>query len=200
VFDALEVAERIVWESPDGIGVVVFEPEPAKNISTSQKSQADQLRAEVVAKAPGLKIKIGIAELAGNMADFGRCYRQARLAVHSGRKVWPQLEIYHYLDMGVYQLLARFNDEQQINEYIERVLGKLLQYDNKRKGEAFLETLGVILMSDNMKEAAENLAIHYQTLLYRKQRIEKILGISFDDFATKMSLLTALHLLKLRRN
>ena len=49
-----------------------------------------------------------------------------------------------------------------------------------------------------MKAAAEQLLIHYQTLLFRKQRIEKFLGGSFDDFAAKMSLLTALNLLKLR--
>ena len=155
---------------------------------------------EAVAKSPGLKLTIGIAEPASNMADFAGRYRQARTAVHYGQKVWPYLDTYHYLDLGVYQLLACFNDERQINEYIERVLGKLLQYDNKRKSEAFLDTLGVILMSNNMKESADKLGIHYQTLLFRKQRIEKILAVSFDDFATKMSLLTALHLFKIRKN
>ena len=49
-----------------------------------------------------------------------------------------------------------------------------------------------------MKAAAEQLLIHYQTLLFRKQRIEKFLGGSFDDFVAQMSLLTALDLLKLR--
>ncbi len=199
VFDALEATERIIWESPDGIGVLVFEPHLGENVVAKQKMQAEQLRIEAVTKSPGLKLTIGVAELAGNMAEFGERYRQARTAVHYGQKVWPQLDTYHYLDLGVYQLLACFNDEKQINEYIERVLGKLLQYDNKRKGEAFLDTLGVLLMSDNMKEGAEKLSIHYQTLLFRKQRLEKILGVSFEDFAMKMSLLTALHLLKIRK-
>ena len=198
VFDALEAAERIVWESPDGIGVLVFEQQTEMPAVDRQKLQAEKLRMEAVAKSPGLKLTIGIAEPASNMADFAGRYRQARTAVHYGQKVWPYLDTYHYLDLGVYQLLACFNDEKQINEYIERVLGKLLQYDNKRKSEAFLDTLGVILMSNNMKESAEKLGVHYQTLLFRKQRIEKILAVSFDDFATKMSLLTALHLLKIR--
>ena len=73
-----------------------------------------------------------------------------------------------------------------------------MQYDNKRKGEMFLETLEIILSVENMKQGAEQLAIHYQTLLFRKQRLEKILGASLDDFSVKMSLLTALHMLKLR--
>ena len=98
----------------------------------------------------------------------------------------------------MYQLLSGFTEPRQRDAYINRMLGKLLQYDNKRKGELFLDTLEVILCSDNMKQAAEQLAIHYQTLLFRKQRLEKILGASFDDFAVKMSLLTALHMLKLR--
>lgn len=199
VFEAWETAERIVWESPDGIGVLVFEKQTDELAAAGQKLQADKLRMEAVARSPGLKLTIGIAEPAGNMADIGGRYRQARTAVQYGQKVWPHLDTYHYLDLGVYQLLACFNDEKQINEYIERVLGKLLQYDNKRKSGVFLDTLGVILMSDNMKESANKLAIHYQTLLFRKRRIEKILGVSFDDFAIKMSLLTALHLLKIHK-
>ncbi len=200
IFDSLEASDRIVWESPDGIGVLVFEQQTDEFIVARQKRQAENLRMEAVAKSPGLKLTIGIAESAVNMAEFGGRYRQALTAVYYGQKVWSDLDTHHYLDLGVYQLLACFNDERQINEYIERVLGKLLQYDNKRKSEAFLDTLGIILMSNNMKESADKLGIHYQTLLFRKQRIEKILAVSFDDFATKMSLLTALHLLKIRKN
>ena len=94
-------------------------------------------------------------------------------------------------------------------QFLELLLLKWSDFDNSKIAaghfthnyglDPFLDTLEVILMSNNMKESAEKLGVHYQTLLFRKQRIEKILAVSFDDFATKMSLLTALHLLKIRK-
>ncbi len=198
VFSALEAEGRIVWETADGIGVVVFEPAPEGLSLDKQRKLSEQLLNELTEHCPGLKLTVGIADPACNIAELPAHYRQALTAVQCGKKIWPQQRIYLYGELGVYQLLSGFNDLRQRDAYIERMLGKLLQYDNKRKGEMFLETLEIILSVENMKQGAEQLAIHYQTLLFRKQRLEKILGASLDDFAVKMSLLTALHMLKLR--
>ena len=198
VFSALEASGRIVWETADGVGVVVFESAPDDLSMDRQRELSEQLLDEVTEHSPGLKVTVGIADPACNIAELPEHYRQALMAVQCGKKVWPKQTIFFYGELGVYQLLSGFTEPRQRDAYINRMLGKLLQYDNKRKGELFLDTLEVILCSDNMKQAAEQLAIHYQTLLFRKQRLEKILGASFDDFAVKMSLLTALHMLKLR--
>jgi DNA-binding PucR family transcriptional regulator len=95
--------------------------------------------------------------------------------------------------------LSCFSDETQIREYIDRTLGKLLRYD-KRKNQAYLATLEIILMSDNLKGSAETLGIHYHTLMFRKQRLEQILEVSFEDYAARLAILNALHMLKLRNN
>jgi len=199
VLDAMEEDHRVVWDSPDGIGVLCFEADDTRPGKDEQKNIAKQLRNLLAAKVPEVTISIGISEPSANLADIRARYRQAGMAADTGRKVWPQAGTYHYLDMGVFQLLSRFTEEDEITEYIERNLGNLLRYDQK-KHEAYLDTLEVILMSDNLKEGADKLFIHYQTLLFRRQRMEKILEVSFDDFATRMAILTALHLLKLRKN
>jgi len=156
------------------------------------------IRNIVANKVSAATIAIGISELADNMVGIGSYYRQAISAVSTGTRVWPQAKIYHYSDMGVYQVLSCFNDQEQISAYIERTLGKLLHYD-KRKSAAYLDTLEIILMSDNLKSGAGKLSIHYQTLMFRKQRCEAILGVSLDDFSARMAILTAIHLLKLRK-
>ena len=199
VVSSLEASGRIVWETAEGIGLVVFEPAPEVFAKAKQTEFAEQLICSAVEQSPGLQLSVGIAESAVSMAELRERYLQARTAVQCGKKIWPQQSTYHYGNLGVYQFLSGFTDARQRDAYIERMLGNLLQYDNKRKGEMFLETLEVILSSDNMKLGAERLSIHYQTLLFRKQRLEMILGVSLEDFSVKMSLLTALHLLKLRR-
>ena len=116
----------------------------------------------------------------------------------TGKRVWPTLGTFHYADMGVFQLLSCFTDEAQVREYIDRTLGKLLRY-NKQKSAAYLATLELILMSDNLKGSAETLGIHYHTLMFRKQRLEQILDVSFEDYTARLAILNALHLLKLQK-
>ena len=93
--------------------------------------------------------------------------------------------------------MSSFNEQNLITAFIERTLGKLLHYDNKKKVE-FISTLEALLLSENLKESADKLSVHYQTLLFRKNRLENILGVSFDDPSVRMSILTALYLQKLQ--
>lgn len=198
LLDALEDVNRVAWEGPEGIGLLCFEPGDSEITKEDQKRLAEELRTQIARKVPAVTVSIGIAEYAANIAEIRTHYRQAESAVGAGRKVWPQLKTYHYLDMGVFQLLSCFTDEAQIAAYIERTLGKLLTYDKKKDG-AYLATLEIILMSDNLKEGADKLSVHYQTMMFRKRRLETILGISFDDFQSRLALSTALQMLKLRK-
>lgn len=197
LMDALEDENRLVWDAQEGIGLLWFDPAAGEIAKAAQKTIADQLHSLIAGKLPEVKVSIGIAESAVNMSALATHYRQARTAVITGQRVWPKLSVFHYADMGVFQLLACFTDETQIREYIDRTLGKLLRYD-KRKNLAYLATLEIILMSDNLKGSAETLGIHYHTLMFRKQRLEQILEVSFDDYTARLAILNALHMLKLR--
>ena len=199
VLNAVEADNRFAWESPAGIGVLCFEADGVQLTNAAQKKLAAELHAKIARKVPTVKVSIGIAEFSANMAEVRTCYRQAESAVSAGQKVWPQQKTYHYLELGVFQLLSCFADESQITAYIERTLGKLLTYDKKKDG-TYLATLESILTSDNLKDGADKLTIHYQTMMFRKRRIETILGISFDDFQSRLALSTALQMLKLRKS
>lgn len=198
MLDILEDESRLVWDAQDGVGLLWFDFPSGEITKTAQQAIADKLISLIACRLPEVKLSIGIAEPALNMSTLAANYRQARTAVMVGQRVWPKLYSFHYADMGVFQLLSCFTDETQIREYIDRTLGKLLRYD-KRKSAAYLATLEIILMSDNLKGSAETLGIHYHTLMFRKQRLEQILEVSFEDYTARLAILNALHLLKLQK-
>ena len=101
------------------------------------------------------------------------CYRQAVVSVQSGKKIWPERKIFHYLDIGLLQFLPYIHDQKQLDSFIERTLGPVLHYDKNKKVK-LMPTLGGILLSDNLKSAANTLAIHYKTLIFRKRQLERI--------------------------
>ena len=197
VVDELADDACVTWESGEGIGVLCFDTVSVVDQKTDQLKQAANLRQIITRALPEVEVSIGIAERSTTLTEISSHYRQAAVAVNTGRKVWPQTKCFHYLDIGVFQLLPYVQDKKQIDSYIERTLGNLLRYDKKKRAE-YVETLETIIKSDNLKEAASQLSIHYKSLMFRKQRLEEILGISLDNFSSRMAVATAVHLMKLR--
>jgi len=194
--DQLTDDSCIAWESTDGLGVIRFGEFSATDGIALQLEQAKKIRQTIALNASECEVSIGIAESAAGLIEVGTHYRQAVVAVYTGEKMWPQRREFHYMDLGILQVLPYINDQNEITAYVERTLGKLLRYDKGRMVKYF-KTLEVILMSDNLKESAGMLSIHYKTLMFRKRRLEKILGISFDNFASRMMVATAIQLMKL---
>jgi PAS domain S-box-containing protein len=196
IVDALENERTIAWESTDGLGILRFGDELANPRKIDQVKQAEEILQTVERYEPEFDGAIGIAERAGSLSEIGSYYRQAVVSAHSGRKIWPQRKIFHYHDIGILQLYPYLNDKKQVNNYIERTLGPVLQYDEHRKVK-LLPTLECILLSDNLKSAAGRLSIHYKTLLFRKRHLEQILTVDLDDLDVRISVGSAIKMMKL---
>ena len=73
------------------------------------------------------------------------------------------------------------NSKEELIDFIQEVLGSLIQYEQSRKGE-LLSTLIVYLdQNQNIKRTADSLHIHTNTLSYRLKRIEEILVTDLND-------------------
>ena len=99
-------------------------------------------------------------------------------------------------DIGLFQILISIYGKEYSSDFVCKMLGPLIKYDSE-KGSDLLITLEEILQSVNLKDAAGKLFIHQKTLNYRKQRIEKLLEMSLDDFDTRLALGAAIKLNKI---
>jgi DNA-binding PucR family transcriptional regulator len=105
--------------------------------------------------------------------------------------------VYHFHDGQAYQLLYPLADGQDAEEFIERMVGNLLDYDRNNNTDLMI-TLKRILQSSNLKVVAEEMFLHHKTIVSRKQRIESILGTSLEPFDVRFNIAIALHLLEFR--
>lgn len=86
-----------------------------------------------------------------------------------------------YKDLGVYRLLEAIYNTSQAKEFYKLSIGKLIRYDEKRGTELF-KTLVCIKECDwNLKNAAQKMYIHYNTIKYRYKKIEQILNIDLEN-------------------
>jgi purine catabolism regulator len=128
--------------------------------------------------------------------DIHESYAEAQKAIKLSR-VLKKDKIIFYDDLGIYKLLEDFSETDSIKEFYDSYLGSLIQYDDEHNAE-LLHTLESLIKNDwNIKETAEKLFVHYNTVKYRMKRISKILGIDLQDPEQKFNLALSLKLLKM---
>jgi PAS domain S-box-containing protein len=182
----------IVWESKDGVAILAPAGPEGKRDQAGELEQAGRWQEVVRQYAPEAGYSIGIAEFhPGTFWQFSKVYAQARTAVELGRKLALKQVVHHYLDIGVFQFFPAILDKSHVLDFVERTLGKLEEYD-RNQGTELINTLENILQTDNLKLVAKQLYVHRQTILFRKQRIEAVLGVSLDSFETRLALGMAL--------
>lgn len=81
---------------------------------------------------------------------------------------------------------------------MEDNIGKIIEYDQE-KGTDLLNTLEEFLQNSSLRETAEKMFLHPKSIVFRKQRIEKILGISIESFEMRITLAVAIKLYKLSK-
>lgn len=178
----------IVWESNDGIAMLVPVGEDGVMDREQELLQAGKWQELLNQYAPELKYHIGIAAFREkSFWQFAQVYAEARTAVEFGQKMTSEQVVHHYLDIGVFQFFPAVINQGYVDNFINRTLGKMEEYDRLNDTE-LVHTLEKILQRDNLNMVAKELYVHRQTILFRKRRIERVLNVSLTDFETKLAL------------
>ncbi len=86
-----------------------------------------------------------------------------------------------YENLGAYSVLLGVRSISELESFAVETLGRLMKHDSERNVD-LLHTLTVYLMEKGSHEdIARKLHIHVNTLKYRLQKIQELLGISLDD-------------------
>lgn len=189
-----KLSEIIVWDNKDYIGVFGNTSNGSdfyEYIKRLVSAVKEDMRASLI------PICLGVSDIHKGPAGFLKSYQEARSSVLVAKcQENKKPSVIYFNELGLYQLLAAGYNKKNADDYVKRILEPLLQHDLE-KGTDLISTLETILYSKNMKEAAKKVFLHYKTLLFRKTRIEKILGLSLDNFENRLAMSVAIKLHKL---
>jgi sugar diacid utilization regulator len=119
-----------------------------------------------------------------------RAYLEAREALEIGMALEVDGSVYRFDDLLLYHFLRL--EPGLVDRFIDQMLGPLIEYDDRRKGE-LVKTLEAYFAGDgSVKLAGEMLFAHPHTVTYRLKQIEKLTGWSLRDPEDKLRLLLAL--------
>ena len=188
----------ITWSKIDSM--VFLCPLPAKVGDQEARKRstwlATQLRQHVLPD-DNLTWTWGIGGFHPDLLDLHKAYGEARLATALGRLVGQPGGLNHYDDMGVYRLLHQFPEPARLLEFATQVLQPVLDHD-ARHSSRFLATVEEYLACErNLALTARRLALHYNTVKYRIQRADQMLGGGLHNPDRRLELELAIKALKL---
>ena len=141
----------------------------------------------------GWQFGVGGPEL--GLEGIRRAYLEAREALEIGHALKLDGTAFRFDDLILYHFLKM--DPGLVDRFVDQMLGPLLEYDERRKGE-LTKTLEVYFKADgSVKLAGEMLFAHPHTVSYRMKQIERLTGWSLRDPEDKLRLQLALRACRL---
>ena len=185
-----------VWRRGGQLYMLAPQPAP-ENDRLELSRRAEELRRLLRERIDLPVSRVGVGLYCPGLKDLATGFYQAAEALEFGQRLHLQQTVHHYLEIGMLRILARNGDRSQIDLFLRHTLGKLLDYD-REKNAHLAETLAAILKGRSLHSVAEELFVHPKTLLFRKHRIEEILGEPLDNPRLRMNLELAFQLHELR--
>jgi len=119
-------------------------------------------------------------------------YKEANLSLELGLKLWGPDKSYFFGDLGLLTVLGEGNREKNV-QFSKQLL-------NRMKNDELSKTLDCFFNQNlNLTETAIEMGVHRNTIIYRLNKISKILGADPRVFEQAMSIKIALLIQKLFR-
>ena len=144
------------------------------------------------------QVRIGLGGVADRMELIHRSYHEAQEAISIGKTTGKNYTDFSRL--GVMKILYNATNRQMLEEAVPESIRKLCRYDRENKS-TLLKSLQVYFsVNCNASRAAEELFIHYKTMLYRLEKIKNVTGLNLEDSEERLEAEVGLKILALFKN
>lgn len=152
----------------------------------------DTVHKKVVKSIPANCVSYwGVGENTKSVRCIYKSYNKAVNSISLQRKQGKQNEITFYSEMGFYKILMSVEDDNTLKSYYEEVLGPLLEYDRINSTDLTNELKVFFECDCSVQVTAEILYMHRNSIRYKINKIEEILGISLECQEEKSKLMLA---------
>jgi hypothetical protein len=163
--------------------VANYTKEELYQLASNLKSHAQQslLRTET--------LTMGVGRLTQSIRCLHKSYHQAQAIerLQANEKIPDTM--FFYSDMGIYRLLIGIEDKDIVTDYIDNTIQPLLDYDASNHSDLVLILKSYLNHNGSVKETAEELFVHRNTVNYKLSKISDILQMDLSSLDTRVQLM-----------
>jgi purine catabolism regulator len=142
-------------------------------------------------KSKNIEFKMGVGRIYSDLENVNKSFLDALRAVRIGKTITNK-EIVTFDELGIFKILSQDFLNDELEDFYNTTLKPLVDYDKKKSTE-LVKTLEIYFKNTgNLTRISEQLFAHYNTVLYRVNRINEITGMNLDDPNHRLNLEIAL--------
>jgi sugar diacid utilization regulator len=179
---------------PHGNSIVILAARPPRG-KRDGRELATELCTVLESVAGQGSVTIAIGDTCDRPAAYGPAFTAARQALDLMLKLGRRGAVIGARELGPYGLLLQASARDDLEAFARQTISPLLEHD-KRHGADLTGTLRAYLEEDRVqRRVAARCFIHVNTVVYRINRIEQLLGRSLSDPSTVFDVTLALRIL-----
>ncbi|MCK9444964.1 MAG: PucR family transcriptional regulator ligand-binding domain-containing protein [Tissierellaceae bacterium] len=150
----------------------------------------------ILNKYDNIDIKIGIGRIYKGLENVDKSFQDAVRTVRIG-KVITDKDVVSFDQLGIFKILSQDLLQDELEDFYNSTLKSLVDYDEKRSTE-LVRTLDEYFKNNgNLTRISEKLFTHYNTVLYRINRICEITDMDLSNPSHRLNLEIALKIKEL---
>lgn len=154
------------------------------------------LEKELLTNFENIEFKIGVGREYKGLNSVNKSFGDALKAVRVGR-VLIEENIITFNELGIFKILCQDFLNEELEDFYNETLEPLVDYDRKKSTELVKTLETYFKHNGNLKRMSETLYTHYNTVLYRVNRIEEITNMDLNDSNDRLNLEIALKIKEL---
>lgn len=188
----------LVVTKTDGINVIIplDEDNLRNNIINKIKNNIENI---VEVEFKDKPFKVGIGRHYKGLKNIYKSYNDALKALKAGNIIEND-KVIDFEKLGIYKILCNDNLNDELIRFFNTSIKPLYEYDKKKSSELIKTLNAYFMFNGNIKKIADYLYTHYNTVLYRIQKIEKITNMDLKDHNDRLSLEIGLKIMPLIRD
>lgn len=145
-----------------------------------------------------LDMQVGVGRVYPDLTQLYRSRLEAVKAIEVGSKLFEDT-IVRYDDLGIFKIIIHDSLNEDVREFYNETLKPLVDYDKKKSTE-LVQTLEAYFRNNgNVTKTSEEMYTHYNTILYRLERIKDITRLDLNNANDRLNLEMALKITMLYR-
>jgi PucR family transcriptional regulator, purine catabolism regulatory protein len=174
--------------------IVAIYPIENATQTTRVRRLVEEVRDQLTTRSPSGLVGAGISRPVDGLSSLREAYREAKDAVSIANELGDKEDTTFYGDLKLFQLLLALKERNldHLRRFYQDTLGLLVEHDERKQGDLIRTLNGFFEANGNLAKAAQDLAVHRNTLVYRLERISELTEMNLDDADNRLILHLAL--------
>lgn len=181
IYFAAQSLKREVMMTYQGNQLLIYLEKPADTTDEHVVNFLDVANRRLRSLLPEVVISWGIGDYSEGFHGLAESYQHAVTALDIGRRKKGKGHHMLYSDTRIDRVLLTLAQNREMKEVMMATINPLVEYDKQRNMDLIGTWKCYNQSHGNVSQAARDLNLHRQSLLYRLRKIESLTGLSLID-------------------